>query len=254
MATKTSFWQGLKAQFSTKSLVLIPIAVGVNLIGGTLCSTLKLPLFLDMIGTIVVACLSGPWVAALCGLLTNLFLALVANPVNLPYALVSVLCGLTVGYLVKAGLFKKIWGVVVIWLAVTLVNSISASLITVFVFGGATGVNGTSVLTAALVVAMQDILASVFSSSILENLIDKGIAVAIAYLIVRKVPQRFLSQYAADAMEDHGELLDDADADDADSADDMDDLDDLDDMTDIDAAYDLDDDPSAAKTNTKTAK
>lgn len=137
MAKKLSFWEGIKAQFSTKSLVLIPIAVGINLIGGTLCSALKLPLFLDMIGTIVVACLSGPWVAALTGLLTNLFLALVANPVYLPYAAVSVLCGLVVGYMVKAGLFRKKWGVVVIWLVCTLVNAISASLITAFVYGGA---------------------------------------------------------------------------------------------------------------------
>ena len=56
MTRKLSFWEGIKAQFSTKCLVLIPIAVGINLIGGTLCSALKLPLFLDMIGTIVVAC------------------------------------------------------------------------------------------------------------------------------------------------------------------------------------------------------
>ena len=117
---KMTFMEGLKAQFSTKSLVLIPIAVGINLIGGTLCSALKLPLFLDMIGTIVIACLSGPWVSALCGLLTNVFLALVANPVYLPYSVVSILCGLVTGYMVKAGLFKKIWGAVLTWLACTL--------------------------------------------------------------------------------------------------------------------------------------
>ena len=202
MARKLSFWEGIKAQFSTKCLVLIPIAVGINLIGGTLCSALKLPLFLDMIGTIVVACLSGPWVAALTGLLTNLFLALVANPVYLPYAAVSVLCGLVVGYMVKAGLFHK---------KCTFVNAISASLITTFVYGGATGVNGTSVLTATLVVAMKDILASVISSSLIENLLDKGITVAIAWVIVQKIPRRFLSQYAADSMggSDNDALSDD---------------------------------------------
>ena len=195
MARKLSFWEGIKAQFSTKCLVLIPIAVGINLIGGTLCSALKLPLFLDMIGTIVVACLSGPWVAALTGLLTNLFLALVANPVYLPYAAVSVLCGLVVGYMVKAGLFHKKWGVVVIWLVCTFVNAISASLITTFVYGGATGV----------------ILASVISSSLIENLLDKGITVAIAWVIVQKIPRRFLSQYAADSMggSDNDALSDD---------------------------------------------
>lgn len=202
MAKKLLFIENIKNQFSTKSLVLIPIAVGINLIGGTLCSTLKLPLFLDMIGTMVVACLSGPWVAALTGFLTNVFLALVANPVNLPYAVVSVLCGLVVGYMVKEGLFKKWWGVLIVWVVVTLVNAVSASLITVFVFSGATGINGTSVLTATLVVAMKNIFASVFSSSIIENLLDKGIAVAVAYFIVKKVPKRFLSQYAAGNSDD----------------------------------------------------
>lgn len=202
MAKKLLFIENIKNQFSTKSLVLIPIAVGINLIGGTLCSTLKLPLFLDMIGTMIVACLSGPWVAALTGFLTNVFLALVANPVNLPYAVVSVLCGLVVGYMVKAGLFKKWWGVLIVWVVVTLVNAVSASLITVFVFSGATGINGTSVLTATLVVAMKNIFASVFSSSIIENLLDKGIAVAVAYFIVKKVPKRFLSQYAAGNSDD----------------------------------------------------
>ncbi|MCX8643919.1 ECF transporter S component [Bifidobacterium sp. B4081] len=210
-----SLWRGITAQFSTKSLVLIPIAVGINLIGGSLSSTLKLPLFLDMIGTTVIACLSGPWVAALCGLLTNVFLALVANPVYLPYALSSVLCGLVIGYMVKAGLFKRIWGVVLVWLACALVNTVTASLITVLVYGGATGVNGTSVLTAALVVAVKNIVISVLSSSMLENLIDKGITVLIAYVIVRRIPKRFLSQYALDGSDDQSDLddLDDLDED-----------------------------------------
>lgn len=202
---KMSFVEGLKAQFSTKTLVLIPIAVGINLIGGTLCSALKLPLFLDMIGTIVIACLSGPWVAALCGLLTNVFLALVANPVYLPYSVVSILCGLVTGYLVKAGLFKKMWGVIVTWLACTLTNVVSASCITIFVYGGATGVTGSSVLTASLIAATKDIVTSVFSSSMIENLVDKGIAFVIAYIIVKKIPKRFMSQYAVDAIDEEDE-------------------------------------------------
>lgn len=207
---KMIFTEGMKAQFSTKSIVLIPIAVGINLIGGTLCSALKLPLFLDMIGTIVIACLSSPWVSALCGLLTNVFLALVANPVYLPYSIVSVLCGLITGYMVKAGLFKRIWGTVLIWIACTLTNTVSASLITIFVYGGATGVTGSSVFTATLIATTKDIMMSVFSSSFIENLIDKGIAFFIAYIIVQKIPKRFLSQYAADTMEEDDEDEDEA--------------------------------------------
>ncbi|WP_261810725.1 ECF transporter S component [Levilactobacillus humaensis] len=199
---KSALSRSVKVQSATKSLVLIPIAVGINLIGGTLCSTLKLPLFLDMIGTIVIAVLSGPWVAALCGLLTNLFLALVANPVYLPYALVSVLCGLVTGYLIKAGLFRNKFGVVVTWLAVTLTNTVSASLITIFVYGGATGVNSTSLVTAALLATTKKIMFSVFSSSMVENLIDKAIVFVIAYLIIQRIPKKFLSQYSSSLGDD----------------------------------------------------
>lgn len=210
MTRKLSFWEGIKAQFSTKCLVLIPIAVGINLIGGTLCSALKLPLFLDMIGTIVVACLSGPWVAALTGLLTNLFLALVANPVYL-------LCG-GVG-IVRFG--RRLYGQ-----GRTVPQEVGrrGHLAGVHVrqcdlriadhhirirrchrrqrYIGADGNAG---------LAMKDILASVISSSLIENLLDKGITVAIAWVIVQKIPRRFLSQYAADSMggSDNDALSDD---------------------------------------------
>lgn len=73
---------------------------------------------------------------------------------------------------------------------------------------GATGVNGTSVLTAALVVSVKNIVISVLSSSMLENLIDKGITVLIAYVIVRRIPKRFLSQYALDDSDDQADLDD----------------------------------------------
>ena len=49
------------------------------------------------------------------------------------------------------------------------------------------------------------------SSSLIENLIDKGITVAIAWVIVQKIPRRFLSQHAADSMggSDNDALSDD---------------------------------------------
>lgn len=81
-------------------------------------------------------------------------LSLAANSVYLPYA-----------YMVKAGLFKKTWDSMLVWLACALVDAITVSLVTVIAYGGATGVNGISVLTAALVVAMKNIVVSVVSSS-----------------------------------------------------------------------------------------
>ncbi|MDR1209083.1 MAG: ECF transporter S component [Clostridiales bacterium] len=202
---KKSFIQGIKDQFSVKAIVLIPIAVGINLVGGMLASNLKLPIFLDMIGTIVSAALAGPWVAALVGLLTNIFLALVSNPVYLPYSVVSVGVALVVGFMMRAGLFKKIWGVVIIWLASTVVSAALAGSVTYFVFGGATGATGSSLLTVTLIAATQEILGSIFASSMIENLIDRAIAFAIAYVILKYIPKRLRSQYSLDGTDDFAE-------------------------------------------------
>lgn len=199
---KKSFIANVKAQFSTKSLVLIPIAVGINLVGGTLASTLKLPLFLDMIGTVVAAALAGPWVAALVGFLANVFLALVANPVYLPYSLVSIAVALVTGFMVRGGFFKKLWGVALTWIVAVLVSVVVSSTITVLVFGGATGATGSSVLTATLIAASHKIVQSVVASSFIENLIDRAIAFFIAYVLLKRIPKRFISQYAIAGLEE----------------------------------------------------
>ena len=82
--------KSITAEFSTKTIVLIPICAGINLVGGSIAGALKLPVFLDLIGTILGAALGGPWVAAVIGFVTNLFLALVSNPTYFPYVLVSI--------------------------------------------------------------------------------------------------------------------------------------------------------------------
>ncbi|MFR5622747.1 MAG: hypothetical protein ACLTJW_12920 [Blautia caecimuris] len=119
-----------------------------------------------------------------------------ANPVYLPYSIVSVLCAYRIYG--EKGFFKNVWGAVLTWLACTLTNTISASVITIFVYGGSAGVTGTSVLTVTLIAATKNIITSVLSTSMLENLIDKGITFFIAFILIQKIPKRFLSQYAAD--------------------------------------------------------
>jgi len=197
-ATKKPFGEKLKEHFTTTTLVLIPICAGINLIGGWLASSLKLPVFLDMIGTIVSAAIGGPWVAAVVGLLTNVFLAIVANPVYLPYALVSIGVGLLTGYMVKKGFFKSVGGYVVTWLVNTLLSVIIASAITIFVFGGATGATGTSALTAYLLATGQKIFTSVVTSQFIFTLLDRAIAYFAAFIVLKRIPKKFISKVVTD--------------------------------------------------------
>ena len=48
-------------RFFNVSVLIIPVGVAVNFVGGQLASILKLPMYLDTIGTIFAAMLCGPW-------------------------------------------------------------------------------------------------------------------------------------------------------------------------------------------------
>ena len=62
----------LSRQFSTRVIVLMPIAIAINIVlGYTVQTVLNLPIYLDSIGTILVGVLAGPVAGALTGILSN---------------------------------------------------------------------------------------------------------------------------------------------------------------------------------------
>lgn len=99
--------------FSSQSLVLIVIAIAINMIGGQLISMLKLPIFLDSIGTLISAVLLGPFIGMLTGLLTNLLWGLLTDPIAAAFAPVAMVIGLVAGWLARAGWFRTLPKVIV---------------------------------------------------------------------------------------------------------------------------------------------
>ncbi len=183
----------IKDDFTTLALLLIPIAVAVNIVGGQIAGTLKLPLYLDSIGIIVGAMLCGPWVGAVIGLLTNLILG-IANPVLLPYAIVSVTGGLLTGFLALKDMFSTKLKCVISTLLITIVAVLVCAPITVIVFGGVTG-NGTSLITGTFVAAGQDIWATVFGVEGVFALADRVIAMIVIAAVIKVIPDRTLIKF-----------------------------------------------------------
>ena len=98
----------IKEDFSMLALLIIPVGVAVNFVGGQLASILKLPMYLDTIGTIFAAMLCGPWVGAVTGGLTNVVTG-IANPVNFAFIPVNVIAGLVTGFLARKQMFSVWW-------------------------------------------------------------------------------------------------------------------------------------------------
>lgn len=186
-------FRNMKSDFTLMALMLIPIAVAINFIGFQIANVLRLPIFLDVIGTILVGIIAGPWVAIATGLVTNLINA-IFNPIYLPYAIVSMAIGLAAGILSKKGMFRNMQRAAISGVIITFVTVITAAPITVLVFGGATANTG-SIITATLMASGMQIWSAVFSSTIMVEIADKIVSVLIAYFIVKKMSARYLSKF-----------------------------------------------------------
>jgi len=55
-----SWYNAFRVRMNTLAIVLIPVCIAIDWAGHAIASTLKLPLFLDSIGTVLGALLAGP--------------------------------------------------------------------------------------------------------------------------------------------------------------------------------------------------
>lgn len=173
-------------------IALVPAAVALNVVGNYINDALKLPTFLDMIGTAVVSITIGPWWGALVGALTNTVTGFVSSPISLPFAVVNVVGALVWGYGVRWGMGRNLPMFFVLSLLVALACTLTAVPIYIFVFGGATG-HFSDMMTAAFVGMGQNLIASVFSSNIIVSLADKIIASFVALAIIEALPPALTS-------------------------------------------------------------
>lgn len=110
---QTKRFDSITAQFDTRTIVLIPIAIAINIIlGQTVAAALKVPVYLDSIGTILVGVLAGPLAGALTGALSNLLWTYVLpSPFHSDYAapffIVAVEIGLLAGVFGRLGFFRS---------------------------------------------------------------------------------------------------------------------------------------------------
>ncbi len=106
--------ESIARQFDTRTIVLIPVAIAINIaLGQTVGVALKLPVYLDSVGTILVGVLAGPFAGAATGLFSNLAWTFLlagtpfGSPYAWPFAIVAIEVGLVAGLFGYAGVFRR---------------------------------------------------------------------------------------------------------------------------------------------------
>lgn len=181
--------KSLKEDFTTTVIVLMSIAIVINIVAGQLVAMLKLPIYLDSIGTILVGILAGPWAGGLTGLLTNLIWGLISSPVAAAFSPVAMAIGIAAGLCAKYGLFKTWWLALISGVIITFFNAVVAVPIKIYMFGGISG-TGSDFLTSYMLALGKSLFGSVVVTVFTSNLIDKVATAILAWCIVKALPGR----------------------------------------------------------------
>lgn len=121
----------------------ISIAIAINLVGANLALFLRLPIYLDTIGTLLIAVILGPWYAASTAFLSALINWMTTDIFSLYYSPVAIVVAIITGILIKRNCKPSS----LLWksLIISLPGTIIASVITVILFKGITS-SGSSII------------------------------------------------------------------------------------------------------------
>lgn len=189
-----------KTKFDAVTIVLIPACIGINYLGKLFASVLKLPLWLDSIGTCIGGCLGGPLIGAICGAANNLIYGFSAGDnITLVYALTSLGIGVAVGIMARLG-FMKTFPKAILTACVAGLTAVAISTpLNVIFWGGTTGnVWGDAVFAATQAAKMPVMIGSLLDEVVVD-VPDKLITLIVVFFILKGLPKKLTNLYEADS-------------------------------------------------------
>ena len=125
-------------QTTGAALPLIAVGIGINLTMGEITALLKIPLYLDSVGTIFIGVSCGPYAGLVCGFLSNVAAGILLNPPMLFFAPVAMVVGFFSGFVASRGGFSTLIKAALFGLLQGVISAIVSAPIAAFVFGGLT--------------------------------------------------------------------------------------------------------------------
>ncbi len=173
-------------KLSAAQLCVLGFCVALNFVGGLIALTLRLPIYLDSIGSILGAFLYGPVVGMVVGAASGLLNGIVFDPVSFYFIPSAITIGAMAGIAWNKGWVNNRrlpLGVFVM----TLPGTIVSSCITALVFGGITS-SGSSILVQLFSHLGIPMTASVFLVQIVTDYLDRSISAALALTVLTALP------------------------------------------------------------------
>lgn len=187
--------QNTTNKISIYKICVVALAVCINLIGGQIALMLRLPIYLDSIGTMMVGALCGPIYGMIPNLLSGIIFGMTTDIYSLYFAPVGMIVGLMCGLVWKKRSGKAWWPVVAA-VIVTVPGTIVSSLICAYLFGGITS-SGSTILVQLLAKTPLGMTGSVFVVQFITDYADRLIGIILVCALLKALPKRLLQQVRA---------------------------------------------------------
>jgi energy-coupling factor transport system substrate-specific component len=194
--------------FTTPRLIAIALCAALNFAVGAIVYLVKLPIYMDSVGTILCAMLIFPdrWAAFVCALVAGLVgiavVGLLVNPFLPWFALTVAAIALVSAFATASGddvyrarpprWFAFVVRVVIFGVITGIVAAIVSAPVVAYLFGGVTG-SGSAFLVAFFLKTGQQLMNAVLLSGLAADPIDKTLQVLIAALLFRATPADFIA-------------------------------------------------------------
>ena len=187
---------------STSKLTFIAICGALNIIGGNLALFLKLPFYLDTLGTFFTAALYGPVYGMVPGLISGIFTGITTDIYSFFYLPVQLITGCLAGFFLSNRTTSILYqenkrktkfyhSIIITAFFITIPGTIVSSCITAFLFGGITS-SGSSILVQVFHQAGLSMTASVFLVQIFTDYGDRILMLFLSLCLLKAIPKSTL--------------------------------------------------------------
>lgn len=179
----------------TAALALVPLGVLLNLGIGTIVHLLKLPIFVDAVGTILITLLIGWRWGAVTGVLSFLVGGLLVNPVLPWFSATQATIAIVAGIMASQGWFRTLPRTIVVGILIGVCAAVVSAPVIIWLFGGITG-SGSGFITSFLLASGKKIVESVILTGLSCEPIDKTLQCLLVFWLVKSLPERFRDKLA----------------------------------------------------------
>ena len=194
--------------FTTPRLIAIALCAALNFAVGAIVYLVKLPIYMDSVGTILCAMLIFPdrWAAFVCALVAGIIgiavVGLLVNPFLPWFALTVAAIALVSAFVTASGddvfrarppqWFAFVARVVIFGILTGIVAAIVSAPVVAYLFGGVTG-SGSALVVAYFMKSGSVLWDATLRSGLIIEPLDKTLQVLLAALLYRATPREFIA-------------------------------------------------------------